>query len=40
MLMDQARFADVVGRENVCDSVLEALVRARTVYEAARPPVS
>jgi ClpP class serine protease len=25
--MDRARFADVVGRENICDNVLDALAR-------------
>jgi SulP family sulfate permease len=33
-LMDRAGFADVVGRENICDNVLEALARAKVVYEA------
>jgi SulP family sulfate permease len=33
-LMDQAGFASIVGRENICDNVLEALARAKAVYEA------
>jgi SulP family sulfate permease len=33
-LMAQAGFAEVVGRENICDNVLEALARARAVYES------
>ena len=36
-LMEQARFADVVGRENICDNVLVALARAQAVYEAGAP---
>ena len=36
-LMDRAGFADVVGRENICDNVLEALARAQAVYEALPP---
>ena len=32
-LMDLAGFAEVVGRENICDNVLEALARANAVYE-------
>jgi SulP family sulfate permease len=39
-LMAQARFADVVGRENICDNVLEALARARAVYEGAAAAAS
>jgi len=35
--MDRAGFADVVGRENICDNVLEALARAKAVYEALPP---
>ena len=34
-LMAQARFAEVVGRENMCDHVLDALARAKTRYEAS-----
>jgi SulP family sulfate permease len=34
-LMERAGFADVVGRENICDNVLAALDRARTVYEGS-----
>ncbi len=37
-LMDQAGFATVVGRENICDNVLEGLARAKVVYEA--PPAN
>jgi SulP family sulfate permease len=33
-LMEQAGFAGVVGRENICDNVVAALARAKTVYEA------
>ena len=33
-LMLRAGFAEVVGRENICDNVLTALARAKTVYEA------
>jgi hypothetical protein len=33
-LIDQAQFAEVVGRANICDNVLDALARARAVYEA------
>ena len=36
-LMDRAGFAEVVGRENICDNVLEALARAQAVYEALPP---
>jgi SulP family sulfate permease len=36
-LMDLAGFPDVVGRENICDNVLEALARAKAVYEAPPP---
>jgi SulP family sulfate permease len=36
-LMDRAGFAEVVGRENICDNVLEALARAKVVYEALPP---
>ena len=32
-MMDRAGFAAVVGRENICDNVIEALARARVVYE-------
>jgi sulfate permease, SulP family len=34
-LMIQGRFADVVGRENICENVLDGLARAKVVYEAA-----
>jgi SulP family sulfate permease len=33
-LMDRSGFAAVVGPENICDNVLEALARAKVVYEA------
>jgi SulP family sulfate permease len=36
-LMERAGFAGVVGRENICDNVLAALARAKTVYEASLP---
>jgi SulP family sulfate permease len=36
-LMDLAGFADVVGRENICDNVLEALARAKAIYEPPPP---
>jgi hypothetical protein len=32
-LIHQAEFADVVGEENICDKVREALRRAEEVYE-------
>ena len=32
-LIHQAEFADVVGEENICDNVQEALRRAEEVYE-------
>src|SRR5437667_1593307 len=32
-LIHQAEFAEVVGRENICDNVQEALSRAEEVYE-------
>jgi SulP family sulfate permease len=34
-LMAQAGFAAVVGRENICDSVLDALARAEVAFGAA-----
>jgi len=34
-LMAQARFEKVVGRENICDNVLEALERARAIQDAS-----
>ncbi len=36
-LMDLAGFAEVVGGENICDNVLEALARAKAVYEKLPP---
>jgi len=36
-LMDRAGFAEVVGRENICDSVLDGLARAKVIYEALTP---
>jgi SulP family sulfate permease len=38
-LMELAGFADVVGPENICDNVLEALARAKAIYEPP-PPMS
>jgi hypothetical protein len=48
--MEQARLADVVGRENICDNVLVALARAKALHdvfpvdgdspEPAEPPAS
>jgi sulfate permease, SulP family len=32
-LMQQARFENVVGRENICDNVLDALARARAIQD-------
>jgi SulP family sulfate permease len=32
-LIDQAEFADVIGRDNICGNVQEALSRAEEVYE-------
>jgi SulP family sulfate permease len=32
-LIHQAEFAEVVGEENICDNVQEALHRAEEVYE-------
>jgi SulP family sulfate permease len=37
--MERAGFARVVGSENICDNVLEALARAKVLYEA-RPAKS
>jgi hypothetical protein len=31
--MGQAGFAEIVGNENICENVLEALARAKVVYE-------
>jgi SulP family sulfate permease len=36
-LMDQAGFANIVGRENICDNVLEALARAKLFAGASAP---
>jgi SulP family sulfate permease len=36
-LMHQAEFEEVVGRENICDNVQEALRRAEEVYEGLEP---
>jgi len=33
-LMGQAGFAEIVGRENICENVLEALARAKLIHEA------
>ena len=32
--MDRSGFAAVVGRENICDNVLEGLARAKAVHDA------
>jgi SulP family sulfate permease len=32
-LIHQAEFAEVIGKENICDNVREALRRAEEVYE-------
>src|SRR6266700_2065690 len=32
-LIHQAEFAEVIGEENICDNVLDALRRAEEVYE-------
>jgi len=32
-LIHQAEFAEVIGEENICDNVQEALRRAEEVYE-------
>jgi SulP family sulfate permease len=34
-LMAQSRFAECVGRENICENVLEGLARAKSIYEAS-----
>ena len=36
-LMSQAGFAEIVGRENICDNVLLGLARAKAAYEALPP---
>ncbi len=36
-LMQQAEFEDVVGRENICANVTEALGRAEAVFEGIKP---
>ena len=36
-MMARAGFAEVIGRDNICDNVLVALARAKTVYEARAP---
>jgi len=36
-LMQQAEFEEVVGNENICDNVQEALDRAQEVFESLRP---
>jgi hypothetical protein len=35
--MDRAGFAEVVGRENICDNVLDGLARAKVIYEGLPP---
>ncbi len=37
-LMHQAEFEDVVGKENICDNVQEALQRAEEVFEGMEAP--
>ena len=37
-LMERAGFAEVVGKENICDNVLVALARARAVHEGVAAP--
>jgi SulP family sulfate permease len=32
-LIGQAGFAEIVGKENICENVLEALARAKVIYE-------
>ena len=36
-LIHQAEFAEVIGKENICDNVQEALRRAEDVYERLQP---
>jgi SulP family sulfate permease len=36
-LMQQAEFEEVVGKENICDNVQQALGRAEEVYEGLKP---
>ncbi len=38
-LIHQAEFEDVVGNENICDNVQEALQRAQEVFESLQPAV-
>jgi len=33
-VMDRAGFSDVVGRDNICDNVVDALERAKAVHGA------
>jgi hypothetical protein len=32
-MIHQAEFAEIIGQENICDNVQEALRRAEEVYE-------
>jgi SulP family sulfate permease len=36
-LIHQAEFENVVGRENICENIQEALERAEEVYEKLEP---
>jgi SulP family sulfate permease len=36
-MMHQAEFEDLVGRENICENVQEALKRAEKVYKTREP---
>jgi len=36
-LIHQSEFAEVIGEENICDNVQEALRRAEAVYEGLEP---
>ncbi len=36
-LIHQAEFEDIIGRENFCDNVLEALQRSQEVFESLQP---
>jgi SulP family sulfate permease len=36
-LIHQAEFAEVIGAENICDNVQDALRRAEEVFEGLKP---
>jgi SulP family sulfate permease len=38
-LIHQAEFEDIIGRENFCDNVQEALDRAEEVFESLPPAI-